>query len=340
MVGTRPVTIARVVVALALLGTAGCTSSASETPTDPGPGFLQIGHAQGSSGTIRATAEISVAGSAPLQVLFDTGSSGLRVFDSLVPQEGVERTSETFQTQFGNGVTVAGVTANAPMVVGGVATSGPINFQAIQQTGCVPTSPGCPGADGPEAFARSIGVDGILGVGLSSGEVFSPMLQLSLGIPKTYTIHWADKGGRVTFNDSPADSVATFTMPAGTPPTMPNGAAAWDDQAVDVCWQIADAARTCNATVFDTGSPSVQFPLNFPGGPTKDVRKLANGTRISAATAVDAAPFLEFTAGRRLADDFVTVQPGQNTVDTGLQIFENFAVTYDIEAGTITLSKS
>jgi hypothetical protein len=53
-----------------------------------------------------------------------------------------------------------------------------------------------------------------------------------------------------------------------------------------------------------------------------------------------AHPFWTFTAGATKSEDLVTVQPGRSGfVNSGVQVFYDFTVTYDDTSGQIRLSR-
>ena len=330
-----------IVVGLALGGCARSSNSnsgGSKTPTLVSGGLslpLALGRSKADD---RATIETSIDGQSQI-LLFDTGSVGISVLATAVPAEVASMTGQTFQVPFDGGVMLSGVIVSLPVEVAGNATSGPIAIQLVQSATCVSGSSNCAAAGGMDAFSKSIGADGILGAGLwSSGVVASPLTQLAWGVPTSIAVTWGGSSGSVTLNptfDTPA--VASLQMPADSQPTLPNGVASWDNFAVPICWQIGDATRTCMSTVLDTGASAMSFPIGFPGGPTKNVKKLSSGQRITGSVSVTSTPFLDFTTGTKLGTDLVTVIPDQSTVNSGLQFFAEFVVVFSLTNGIVLL---
>lgn len=81
----------------------------------------------------------------------------------------------------------------------------------------------------------------------------------------------------------------------------------------------------------------MSFPIGFPGGPTTNVKEFPSGQQIAGSVTVGASPFFEFTTGRRIGTDLVTVIPGQSSVDTGLQFFDDFIVVFSLDNGSVLL---
>jgi hypothetical protein len=134
--------------------------------------------------------------------------------------------------------------------------------------------------------------------------------------------------------------MTTLPIPSAAPATLPNGLPAWSNSSVSMCWQIGSAQSTCTSTSFDTGSSAMSFPIDFPGGPTSNVKEFPSGQTIKGSASEGAEPFLTFTTGKKLGSDLVTVIPGQTIVDTGIQIFRSFTVVLSIADGSIALAEN
>ena len=332
--------IATAVVAVALLltVTTGCSSSKPSDAVPPSLGGLQIPLKVGrSKSDLRATIETTIGGT-DQTLLFDTGSVGLTVLSTAVPQSVSTMTGASFQAAFAGGVVLSGVVVAIPLEVGGNSTAGPISIQLVQAATCASSAPDCAAKDGMSAFGRSIGADGIFGAGLwSSGSVFSPLLQLGAGAPSSIAVTWSGDEGIVSLNPTLDGSpVATVAMPPGNPGTLPNGSSAWNNLSVPICWQIDDAQQTCAPTALDTGASAMSFPIGFPGGPATNVKEFAKGQNIGASASLGEAPFLEFSTGRSLGSNLVTVIPGQSAVNAGLQIFGQFIVEFSLTGGMVS----
>lgn len=325
-----------------LLFLGACSRGSDKGSDSPSLGGLNLPLTVGrSKSDLRATISTTIGG-ATQSLLFDTGSTGLTVLSTAVPDSIASMTGSPIQESFGDGVLLTGVMVSVPVEIAGNATNGPIMIRLIQSATCGSTTPNCSAKDGIGAFAKSIGADGIFGAGLwSDNSVFSPLTQLAWGTANSIAVTWDGTAGSVTINPVlSAPAVATVQMPAFSPASLPNGNNAWNNLAVPICWQIESAPRTCLQTSLDTGASALSFPIDFPGGPTTNVKELAAGQRVSAAVSDTAPPFLDFTTGKKLGKDLVTVIPGQSAVDSGVQFFNEFLVVFSLTNGAVTLLSS
>ena len=333
--------VASLTLLLLLLGACSGSNSGSDatTPSSQNLGGVGLALAVGRANSdVRATIGTTIGGQSQ-NLLFDTGSVGVTVLATAVPSSVASMTGPSFQESFDGGVVLGGVIISIPVTVTGNATNGPIMIRLVQSATCASDTSNCAAKDGVSGFRKSIGADGILGAGLwSTGPVFSPLTQLTSGIPSSIAVTWTGTTGSVTLDPVLTTTpVATLQMPAGSPSTLTNGANAWNNLAVPVCWQIGDAQRTCTATSLDSGASALSFPIDFPGGPTTNVKEFESGQRISASVSAVAPPFLNLTTGKKLGEDLVTVIPGQSSVDSGLQFFNEFVVVFSVANGTVTL---
>lgn len=106
----------------------------------------------------------------------DTGSVGLRVLESAIPNKtGIQISSEQESYSYEDGVSLSSVVATAPITIGGVTEN--IKFMIITNVSCVPQKPNCP----KNAFSAS-GRAGLMGISLfiggSTHGVWSTLSQL------------------------------------------------------------------------------------------------------------------------------------------------------------------
>lgn len=286
----------------------------------------------------RATIRTTIAG-ASQTLLFDTGSTGVSVLATAVPEAVASMTGTPFQEPFGGGVLLSGVTVTLPVEVAGHATAGPIVIRVVRSATCVAGFPTCAAEKGIAAFATSIGADGIFGAGLwSDGSVYSALTQLEWGNPSSIAVTWNGRTGSVTLDRVPGGSpAAILQMSPGSPPSLADGTAAWNNLDVPICWRIGSGEPTCTATALDTGAAAMSFPVGFPGAPTADVATLRRGQKISGSVSERAAAFLAFTTGRKPGKNLVAVIPGQPFVDSGMQLFDEFLVVFSLTDGSVRL---
>lgn len=331
----RRVSAAAVITLSLLLGACSVSSGASDDARITGGTKLPL-KVDRSRSDVRATIATTISGQSQ-NLLFDTGSTGLSVLATAVPSSVASMTGDPFQESFVGGVALSGVVVALPVEVAGNASNGPIMVRIVKTATCASSVPNCSAKDGIDGFAKSIDADGIFGAGLwASGSVYSPLTQLVGGVPSSIAVSWGGSSGSVTF-DPTIDSapVATLSMAPANPAALANGTKAWNNRAVSMCWQIESSQRTCTATALDTGAAALSFPIGFPGGPTTNVKELSSRQRITASVSADVEPFLDFTTGRKLGENLVTVIPGQSFVNAGLQFFDKFVVIFSLTDGAV-----
>jgi hypothetical protein len=289
---------------------------------------------------------VSVNGSAPFDVLLDTGSSGLRVFASKLAGVSVDVTTETNDAEFGGGDTLFGHTATGTVRfgdAGGVTTPAPIAFQLVESFGCAASNPTCDLASGSDAFFTDAGIFGILGVGLRPGvpaDVFSPFAQLGPTLSTGFVIAtggFASTAGVVLLGlaDPAAAGFTTVSLPSIG--TLGNGAPAWGDDQVSACFRVNGAATApaCTAAVFDTGSDS--DVLYGPNLPAVDVAGGALAPGVSFEATVSPALDLAFVVGPSptASQDLVWVDTTDPFATLSIEVFFRHDVSFDLAGGRI-----
>lgn len=316
----------------------GCSTAPPEQTVTSGVTSipLDVSKAKGSK---RAVIQAEISGTS-LTFLFDTGSVGLSIFATSAPEELASATGTSFQDSFADGVQVSGVIVPASVTVAGKTTGAPIDIGIIQSVSCVEETPDCDAATGMESFAKTIGADGIFGAGFwSNGSLFSPLLQLDGPTPAAVSVHWDGREGAVQLYSSPQQMPGNVAqMPSASPASLPNGAPAWDNQNVQICWQIQDAQSTCMPTVFDTGASAMSFPEGFPGTPDREVKELVSGTTITGTIDSGGQAFVSLITGKELGKNLVTVFPNTQMVNTGIGLFAEYEVLFSVQSGEISLT--
>lgn len=308
---------------------ASSTASTFSSPGDPSPVVLPL--ARISPAGTRPVINVSVAGGPTVPVLFDTGSTGLRIFADKVGSDGLKDLGKPTASTFSSGNHLEGRLASAPVVVAGIPTAGPIEFHKITSASCTASKPNCPSAGGEAAYIRNTRVVGVFGAGLRSGSAFSPLQQLQGPPVSSYSVTIAGNDMMVTLNPRAGTDIATFSMPRATPATHPNGAPAWLDQQVNGCWEVGDGPRTCVPTVFDTGASSTSIESSLPGAGSNPRSK-----PWSLASAVSAEPVWTVTDSRATPQR-IRPHAGDSIVNTGVAIFQELDVVYDVVRGTVGL---
>lgn len=326
--------------ALVLVGLFGCgdqatstadASDAASAPTIPVVVAPYAGAGNGSYLRVSIT-----VGGAPVDVLLDTGSSGLRVFASAIPGAAMTITAEADSVEFGGGDRMVGHTATAIVGFSELATSAPIAFHLVESFACDPAVPACDFAGNNAASFTDSGIYGILGVGLRAGdpaEVFSPFAQLADG----FVIHTGGFGstaGEVTLGA--ATGFATIALPpAGT---LPDGKPAWADDSSQACFTVDGVATqpACTDVVFDTGSNAdVIDAMNL------STAQLTNGAlapNVAFAVTSPPAAALAFTVGAQTTSrDLVLIDTSDAFAILGIEVFFRDEISFDLASGQVGL---
>jgi Protein of unknown function (DUF3443) len=285
---------------------------------------------QGTSGGAQPIVDVRVGGSGPIPVFLDTGSSGLHIFENVVPTgsgSGVTVTSKPANITYSGGQKYNGVVARAVLTLGTQSTTDAVPFAYVKSARCIASKPDCPASGGIEG-AEKTGVDGVLGIGMqeSKGGVVSPILAM----PGT-------TGTLVLGAPEPASGVATsIAMKSdGTSGTTP----LWKDSKLRLCTALGSLYK-CTSAVFDSGTYSMQVsgtPLD-EAPTTAGSQKVVAGEPVSITVQGAQAPFWTFTTGTSKSLNLVTVRTDKGPyLNTGVQAFYAFTITYDDTTGTISL---
>jgi Protein of unknown function (DUF3443) len=338
----RKVSVGLVLVAGLALVSVGGTSGASAAPV-PGTVPVTVLDGQGTSQGARPTVEVRVGGSQPVPVLLDTGSSGLHIFDTAVSTgtgSGVTLTTQPSNITYSGGHRFTGVVANAVVTIGAYTTKLPVSFAYVEQASCIASKPTCPASGGIPGFEQS-GTYGILGIGTQSsgGGIVSPILGMRGPLGKKWSLHLAGASGTLNLGARlpPARSATTIRMrQIGTSAKS----ALWADSSLPLCLSVG-SANECVPGLFDSGTYTMQ--ISGPGldqaPTTAGSDHVVAGTPVSVSVSGAGAPFWVFTAGTTKSADLLTVKSGQGPfVNTGVQAFYDFTISYNDVTGQIRLS--
>lgn len=286
---------------------------------------------------------ISVNGSAPFGVLVDTGSDGLRVFESAIEGATVEATSKSLSVEFGYGNRMLGHLAHAEVAFGEVSTPGPIAIHLVEAFECAPDVPTCDFAKGDASVLTKAGVFGILGTSLRRGfdaDIYSPFAQLDATRSRGFIVRSGGFGstkGELDFALEPAEVASFKTVALAPMGSHPNGRAAWRDDAVETCFHVDDVPvePACTETVFDTGaSVDVIYAPKLPSSALAD-GVLAPGVslRVIAEPGLD----MTFTVGATPTPsvDLVFVDDTIPFALLGMGVFYRNDVLFDSSSGAI-----
>jgi hypothetical protein len=325
-------------------GISGATDAAAAALPRPAIVPITVLGGQGTSEGARPTVGVRVGNSNPVPVLLDTGSSGLHIFDTAVNTgsgSGVTLTSQPSNITYSGGHRFTGVVATAVVTIGSYATKMPVSLAYVEQASCIASKPNCPASGGIPGFEQS-GMYGILGIGTQSsgGGITSPILGMPGSLGKKWSLHLAGASGTLTLG-APLPSRRSATTIQMTQIGSSPGRTLWADSSLPLCLSVGQA-NECVPGLFDSGTYTMQ--ISGPGldqAPTiTGTDDVVGGTPVAVTLSGAKSPFWTFTAGATKSADLVTVKTGQGPfVNTGVQAFYDFTITYDDTTGQIRLSQ-
>jgi len=287
----------------------------------------------------------------PLHVVLDTGSVGLRVFSNLVPTgdgKGIDVTAQQDSVEYVDGTQFTGPVAKALVHIGTLTTTRTVAFQLVKKVTCDPQIPYCPASGGAAQFEAD-DVDGVMGIGLGGAYQGDPISNPLLALAAPYRNSWsiAMSGGAASLPapgalvlgaPDPDYPQAQFSLQQQGAPA--DGSPSWNDQ-FNLCWDVGGLTN-CDLTVFDSGSDlTVLSGSGFQSVPTDNpgtVANLTNGTQVECSQEVDGMPLWSFSAGSGTMQTVYVEPEGSDSVNSGVQAFYSFTVTYDEAHGSIYLS--
>lgn len=316
MVGAKLVAVG-LITGLALLGSASASVAGSSFQSEAAKAPIAVRVPIRTIDTPSRTGQngivaIRLGDAAPIDVMLDTGSVGLRLWS--VPSG-------------------AAPLGKAIMTIGGVATTMAVPFQRI---------------DTDSSYIqqwKAIGVAGILGVGVGRGALTNPLASLPGNLGKRWSIHFARNtstsgaGALLLGAKTPTDALMYFPLPRLH--KNANGVTLWDDHAATGCWTFDRMAEQCVPTWFDSGFTVMRIKgKQFASLPQTSTNLLKPGTRVGLAAGSSAFEASHFVAGHAGSRNLARVLPkGKPTINTGNSFFFDYKVTYDIATGGLYLSQ-
>jgi hypothetical protein len=320
-------------------GAAGSTAPVSRPVVVP----VSVLGGQGTALGARPMVMVRVGRSKPVPVLLDTGSSGLRIFDSAVatgPGSRVKLTTRRSAITYAGGHRFTGVVATAVVTIGSSATAEPVSFTDVDRAYCIPQKLTCPAAGGMAGFERTGGY-GILGIGTQpgGGGLVSPILGMPAPRHSRWSLHLEGGSGSLVLGARlPAPKTATAI--AMVPIPSASGARLWADSRLPLCVGVG-AAHQCGRGLFDSGT----FTMQVSGRGVDSVPTVAGtdhgsgGLPVTLSLPGAGAPFWSFATGTIKSKNLVTVTGHRRSfINSGVQAFYAFTVTYDDASGRIWLS--
>lgn len=278
----------------------------------------------GSSGII----PLRMGNSAPIMVMVDTGSVGLRLWSA--PKSVEAKATTRIETPL-DGSAVPARLGTSRITLGGVRTTAAVPFALINASSTY-----------VDDWKRA-GVSGILGIGIGAtsgaGSLTNPLRSLPNRFGQQWSLHFAKTGSLILGAQPPADAQMHFPLP--TAGVDANGVSLWNDKAAPGCWKFGRAVERCVPTNFDSGFTVMRIKGDaFSRLPVTVTNQLRPGTRVDLSAASSAFIGDTFLAGNSDSRNFARVEPtGKPSVNTGNSFFFRYTVTYNALTGDIYVSE-
>lgn len=283
---------------------------------------------------------VAVGGGAPVPLLLDTGSAGLRIFaEDVGPQAVVDPATEDETISFVDGTTYVSDKAIAPVTLGGLDLPAPVPVALVREVTCEPEALSCePGI----AASKASGVHGILGVDMDTGDYTLPSPLLYVPEYRSFTVAYTDDATGVLLPGLPStDVIAEWDLiPAES--GIPN-VAGWA-QDFDACWSVDNKKPDCVPTSFDTGSTDLVVPPTLPGAPepsgADEYMTTSEGPIELFAEKKDDEPVWRLRPGGDVSDSAYVGEDGDAGYDgvlAGTPLFYAFDVGFDHANGRVGL---
>jgi peptidoglycan hydrolase-like protein with peptidoglycan-binding domain len=280
--------------------------------------------------TIRYSIPVTI-GSATVQAMLDTGSTGFRILSAAMPASNYTATTLQSSIVYG-GPILKGIVADAIMSIGGIVSQEPIEI--AQSITCKDGDPGCDTAD-------IFGYQAIIGISMKGADVPNPLIEtgsakwlIELPLPG------ASAPGALIINPS-ANDIAGYTLfnvPQQTTDDVGTGIGPlWADNLLPICVTRNDKGISyCYGASFDSGA------FNINPVPESNISSWNDG--------VPATISVTNSAGTTLTDNFtVGAIPGSHiyldqdsivglrNLNTGPLPFFNWNVLYEFNSGIMGL---
>lgn len=254
-------------------------------------------------------------GSKTQRLLFDTGSTGLRILASAIPSDAFRRTGRPEKYAYGSGMEVQGEEADASVSIGSAqGTNVPI--QVVDRVACSSVQLSqCP-KDLVDAMQFAGPYPGILGVYIRSPQLEccdSPLYNLEGKVGRRFIVHANFEAPALILNPT-ASTMKAFSVVDFEAFGAPRG-----------CIRIYESGHeTCGPVIFDTGSPMILVTTTgtVPGQPYTHA-----AVRIGSWTH-------DFTIGQfgSTGVPLYVVHSDVVRIVLGLPAMQQFDVYYDLDA--------
>jgi hypothetical protein len=342
------------VMALGMWGASACSGSVENGDASAGNGAgtlkVPITITAEDNGEMSFVVPVRV-GSVDLNVLLDTGSSGLRIVAGAVPEGDFERVTTTQVVySYHSGVIIQGVVAYASVSIGSLGTPAPIPVMIVQQASCTAAKPDCPARGLPPGDFSAFGpYSAILGIGMRSTavdeQVGSPIAQLE-GKP-SFIVKAPSYGGTAgTLELAPAASETmsfeTLALPLLTDGAqLANGTPAYDDRyGLPACLDDKKSGvGYCVPAELDTDNAPTY--IEWPAHGSAPTSELPPGDEVEVTIGPSNAPLehYAFTVGSNptpgIDEVLVESASGEGFMNLGTVVFFHYDVYFDPGKGVV-----
>lgn len=295
---------------------------------------------------------LSLDGGKPFDVLLDTGSEGLRIFGSELPEESIPYSMNEISTahtvQFGFSELMTGPLVQTNVQMGEhEELNERMIIHWIEEFSCLYADPNCLFAEDSAPFFTDMGIYGILGTSLRSGqesELYNPFSQLPEPYSNEYLIHWDKTSstgsiqlGSLYISEEIANQYTSISLtPNGS---LPNGMYAWEDDTIRGCFYANDTPiyAPCTELVLDSGSSADVVYTSDPDPDWIDWDILAPGVQFTAQ--IDDVFSYSFLVGHtpEPSIDLVFIDTVEPFSLLGIRFFMENDVGYNLQTGEIVL---
>lgn len=330
---------AALVVTLALVALGGCAVT-FPTPTPPAPAASLINGGndglliplqvdRGDKDQARLGLPVQLDGK-PVYVALDTGTQGVRVLKSVLPNTNYPNAGPVSSLPLTNGAQVSGATVKLPLSIAGTKPA-QIDAQAVDVVNCQSTSRRCVGMDGYTAeFGWAF--SGLFGIGAAQPDdtcCTQPLRALPGNVGQRYLVHANFAKPYLVLSPSKAIT-KDYTMVPMT--VLQDGTAQWPRG----CVNVADKMTFCAPLVFATASTDM-IRIEMDKAPNwtgdDDVGKVLNQGNYNAA--IGSGKWMHRYEGAQVT--IVKVKPGANRIVIGLMGMQNIDVLFDFPQGQLGL---
>jgi hypothetical protein len=288
-----------------------------DTSVKPGTIPVRMVDAPGSAGKI-GIISMKVGTSAPISVVVDTGSIGLRLWAK--KPSGLQSSSPS-----------------AYMTFGGIRTTSRVAYQFVGSTSQFVGS-----TSSSIQRWKSQGIDGVLGIGIGKGSLTNPLMSLPPRFARSWSVHFSrdsdQRGGDLVLGAVvPGNAIMNFPLERVS--GQQGEPSLWNDRGAQGCWTFSTPRTYCVSTLFDSFSTVMRVTgREFSRVPTTTNGELRNGTRVTLAAQGNAYIGARFNAGKESSRNLVKVDPrGSSEINTGNSFYFSHVVTYNVTTGDIYL---